>query len=83
MESLKKYLSLTADYTNITFYTDVDLMGTSRQKTISKAKKSADIYSFGIIFYELVTSNYKYRELSISEVREKFKKESFRPKISE
>ena len=61
MESLKKYLSLTADYTNITFYTDVELMGSNRQKTISKAKKSADIYSFGIIFYELITSNYKYR----------------------
>ena len=61
MESLKKYLSLTADYTNITYYTDVDLMGTNRQKTISKAKKSADIYSFGIIFYEILALNLKYR----------------------
>lgn len=81
MESLKKYLSLTADYTNITLYTDIDLMGNLRQKTIYKPKKSSDIYSFGIIFYEIVTGNFKYRELSITEVKEKFKKDNFRPKI--
>lgn len=51
MESLKKYLSLTADYSNITIYTAVELFGSARQKTISKPQKAADVYSFGIIFY--------------------------------
>lgn len=81
MESLKKYLSLTGDYTNITLYTAVELMGAPRQKTIPKANKPADIYSFGVLFYEIISGNEKYRDLSIAEVREKFKKDNFRPKI--
>lgn len=69
MESLRKYLSLTTDYTNISFYTDIELIGMSRQKTVLKPQKSADLYSFSIIFYEIISGNFKYRELTIAEVR--------------
>lgn len=65
MESLKKYLSLTTEYSNISMYTAVELFGSARQKTITKPNKQADIYSFGIIFYELVTGNLKYRSLTL------------------
>lgn len=51
MESLKKYLSLTTEYSNLTMYTAVELLGSGRHKRISKPNKPADIYSFGIIFY--------------------------------
>lgn len=74
MESLKKYLSLTTDYTNISIYTSVELLGSNRQKTITKPSKAADIYSFGIIFYELVANNFKYRNLKLDEIRNKFVK---------
>lgn len=66
MESLKKYLSLTTEYSNLTMYTAVELLGPARQKRITKPNKPADIYSFGIIFYELITGNFKYRNLSIA-----------------
>ena len=35
-------------------YTAVELLGSSRQKKITKPNKPADIYSFGIILYELI-----------------------------
>jgi hypothetical protein len=50
LESLRKYLSLTADYTNLSMYTAVELLG-SRKKTVLKPSKEADVYSFGIILY--------------------------------
>lgn len=65
MESLKKYLSLTTDYCNITMYTAVELFGSARQKTISKPTKQADVYSFGIMLYEIMTGNFKYRSLNL------------------
>jgi hypothetical protein len=67
MESLKKYLSLTSEYCNIGLYTAVELMGSSsRQRTVTKPLKSADLYSFGMILYEIGSSNFKYRSLSLS-----------------
>ena len=72
---------MTTEYTNISIYTSVELLGTNRQKTISKPLKSADIYSFGIIFYELVANNFKYRSLKLPEIRNKFVKDNTRPKI--
>lgn len=74
MESLKKYLSLTTQYSNLTMYTAVELLGSVRQKRITKPNKPADIYSFGIIFYEIITGNFKYRNLTIAEIRNKFQK---------
>ncbi len=82
MESLKKYLSLTTDYTNKTFYTAVEYLN-NRHKVILRPKKPADIYSFGILLYEIVTKNYNYRELDLKEVKQKFCSENFRPKIPE
>lgn len=53
-------------------YTAVELLGSVRQKRITKPNKPADIYSFGIIFYEIITRNFKYRNLTIAEIRNKF-----------
>jgi hypothetical protein len=74
MESLKKYLSLTTEYSNISIYTAVELLGSSRQKTITKPQKEADVYSFGILLYELVSNNFNYRNLTFTEIRNKFLK---------
>jgi hypothetical protein len=47
-------------------YTAVELLGSTRQKTVSKPQKSADIYSFSFILYEIISKNYNYRDLNIS-----------------
>ena len=52
----------------------MELFGSVRQRTISKPTKCADIYSFGIIFYEIITGNFKYRNLNLTEIRNKFEK---------
>lgn len=83
MESLKKYLSLTSDYSNISFYTATELFGGNRQKTVGRPTKPADVYSFGIIFYEIISGNYNYRSLTLPEIRKKFVVENTRPKIPE
>lgn len=56
-------------------------MGSSRQKTINRPSKSSDVYSFGMIFYELITGNTKYRNLSTTEIKAKFRHDNNRPKI--
>jgi serine/threonine protein kinase len=62
-------------------YTAVELLGTSRQKIVIKPQQTADIYSFGIILYEMVSNNFEYRNESIMEIRKKFGEENARPKI--
>jgi serine/threonine protein kinase len=63
-------------------YTAVELF-TGRHRTVIKPSKEADIYSFGIILYEMVTKNFKYRDLSVRDIHKKFKEENIRPKIPE
>lgn len=59
-DSLRKYLSLITGYTNKNIYTAVEHLK-DISKIILKPKKSADIYSFGIILYEMITKNRQYR----------------------
>lgn len=62
LHSLKKYLSLITGYTNKNIYTAIEHLK-DKNNIILKPKKSADIYSFGIILYEMVTRNKHYRQL--------------------
>lgn len=62
LHSLKKYLSLITGYTNKSIYTAVEHLN-DRNSVILKPKKCSDIYSFGVIFYEIITKNRQYRQL--------------------
>lgn len=50
---------------------------------ILKPKKTGDVYSFGMILFEVMTNIISYRELTLSELEEKMGREKFRPKIDE
>lgn len=68
---MKKYLSLITGYTNKTMYTAVEHLR-DKNNVILKPKKSADVYSFGLLLYEIVTKNRQYRQLSLKEITAKF-----------
>jgi serine/threonine protein kinase len=67
---LRKYLSLITGYTNKRIYTAIEHLGD--KNVILKPKKSADIYSFGVILYEIITKNRQYRQISLKEIQSKF-----------
>lgn len=71
LHSLKKYLSLISGYTNKSLYTAIEHLR-DKNSVILKPNKAADIYSFGIILYEMVTRNHQYRQLSYRDVQIKF-----------
>jgi hypothetical protein len=79
---MRKYLSLITGYTNKSMYSAVEYLK-DKNKVILKPQKSADVYSFGILLYEIITKNRQYRKLSLREVQTKFAEENFRPKMPE
>ena len=79
---MRKYLSLITGYTNKTMYTAIEHFR-DRNKVILKPQPPADVYSFGIILYEIVTKNRQYRQLTLMEVSLKFAEDNFRPKLPE
>jgi serine/threonine protein kinase len=80
LHSLRKYLSLITGYTNKSIYTAIEHLR-DKNNIILKPKKYSDIYSFGMILYEMVTKIRHYRQLSLREIQTKFAEESFRPKL--
>ena len=54
-----------------------------KNNVILKPQKPADVYSFGILLYEIITKNRQYRQLSLKEVQARFGEENFRPKLPE
>lgn len=82
LHSLRKYLSLITGYTNKTMYTATEHLK-DKNNVILKPQRAADVYSFGIVLYEIVTRNRQYRQLSLKEVIVKFAEENFRPKLPE
>jgi len=77
---MRKYLSLITGYTNKSMYTAIEYLR-DKNNVILKPKKPADVYSFGLLLYEIVTKNRQYRQLSLREVTAKFAEENFRPKL--
>lgn len=80
LHSFKKYLSLITGYSNKGLYTAVEYLK-EKSSVVLKANKPADIYSFGIILYEMITLNRQYRQLPLRDVQIKFAEENFRPKL--
>lgn len=71
LHSFKKYLSLITGYNNKSIYTAIEHLK-DKNNVILKPKKSSDIYSFGIILYQLVTKNIQYRQLTLNDIQTKF-----------
>jgi serine/threonine protein kinase len=71
LHSLKKYLSLISGYTNKSLYTAIEHLR-DKNSVILKPTKAADIYSFGILLYEMATMNRQYRQLPYRDVQIKF-----------
>lgn len=71
LHSLRKYLSLITGYCNKSLYTSTEHLK-DRNNVILKPKRSADVYSFGIILYEIITQNRQYRKLTLKEIQAKF-----------
>jgi len=61
---MRKYLSLITGYTNKSMYTAVECLK-DKNNIILKPQKSADVYSFGVLLYEIITRNRQYRLLSL------------------
>ena len=68
---MRKYLSLITGYTNKTMYTAIEHLR-DKNNVVLKPKNAADVYSFGIILYEVITKNRQYRQLELREVVGKF-----------
>lgn len=64
LHSLRKYLSLITGYTNKKIYTAIEHL-IDKNNVILKPKKPADIYSFGMILYEIITKNRQYRQIPL------------------
>jgi hypothetical protein len=79
---MRKYLSLITGYSNKSMYTAVEHLK-DKNNVILKPQKAADVYSFGVLLYEIITKNRQYRQLGLREVQVKFAEENFRPKLPE
>lgn len=79
---LRKYLSLITGYSNKSMYTAPEHMK-DRSLVILKPKPESDIYSLGLLLFEIVTSNRQYRSLTLKEIQSKLIDENIRPKLPE
>lgn len=80
--TLKKYYTLNSNYCYKTAYTAPEfLLETNR--FIFKPTIEGDIYSLGIIFYEIFTENKPFNGLSLKELIKKVSVEKIRPKIQD
>ena len=61
LQSLKRYFSLTTSYTNKSIFSAIEHFE-DKSTIVVKPKKESDIYSFGMILYEVITKNKSYRE---------------------
>ena len=82
LHSMRKYLSLITGYSNKSMFSAVEYLK-DKNNVILKPQKPADVYSFGILLYEIITKNRQYRQLSLKEVQARFGEENFRPKLPE
>jgi hypothetical protein len=78
--SLRKYASVTLQYSNKSSWSSPEQLRDSGQ-IVMKAKESDDIYSFGMILWELCTEQEPFPGLSRKRLQQMICQEGFRPEI--
>eukprot|EP00359_Climacostomum_virens_P003246 CAMPEP_0204902322 /NCGR_PEP_ID=MMETSP1397-20131031/3604_1 /ASSEMBLY_ACC=CAM_ASM_000891 /TAXON_ID=49980 /ORGANISM="Climacostomum Climacostomum virens, Strain Stock W-24" /LENGTH=343 /DNA_ID=CAMNT_0052070815 /DNA_START=628 /DNA_END=1655 /DNA_ORIENTATION=+ len=78
--SLKKYASVTIQYSNKSSWSSPEQLKDSGQ-IVMKAKESDDIYSFGMILWELFSEQEPFPGLSRKRLQQMICQEGFRPEI--
>ena len=77
--SLKKYYSVKHSYVQKSIYTAPEAL----KSNSFKREMSMDVYSFGIILYELFIEKITMENMSVKKIIQFFSEEKFRPKIPE
>lgn len=80
LKSLKKFAKLFAHYNNFTAWTASEVLLCSDKKLCFYDQPSVDVYSFGMILYELETGAVPFGQMDIRAVKKKLR-EQMRPMI--
>lgn len=82
LNSLKKYAGIMTNYCNKTQYTAPEYFE-DRGNVVLNCRKPADVYSFGIILWELFTEKEPFQGINLKNLAYLVGKEKSRPKIPE
>jgi len=82
LQSFKKYAGIMTNYCNKTQYTAPEYLE-ERGNVVLNARKPADIYSFGVILWEIFTEKEPFMGISLKKLAYLVVKEKSRPKIPE
>lgn len=80
---LKKYISLQSGYSNKSAYSAPEILVEENVLINVSPKICHDIYSLGIIFWEVLTGKSPFPNLKIKEVKRMVVEETLRPKVDE
>lgn len=79
---LKKYLSLVADYSNKSIYTPPEKL-VSKGATVENPTESTDVYSLGIMLWEVLAGEKAFNGMSLKEVKSDIIEKNLRPELKE
>ncbi|OMJ77585.1 hypothetical protein SteCoe_22793 [Stentor coeruleus] len=82
LEKLKKYAGLTINYTNKNIWTSPELLKDT-SLTVLKANFSDDVYSIGVIIWEIITGDIPYSDIEIQDLKNEICINGIRPRLPE
>lgn len=82
LEKLKKYAGLTLNYTNKTPWTSPELLKDT-SSTVIKAQSSDDVFSVGIIIWEIITGEVPHSDIEAHDLKDEVCNKGTRPRLPE
>jgi serine/threonine protein kinase len=79
---LKKYCTLVIGYTDKSQYSAPEVF-TEKGSLVSKQGTPRDVYSFGLILYEIFTEITPFHDLTLKQCQQMIEEQQFRPKLKE